>query len=149
LAADKILQDPTAEGKEERKAKIHVTVATLISADSNRLEESLEYVDRAISIRPSLPNSHNTKGSVLHKMGRMAEAKVSFEEAIRCNPSYANAHFNLGLVLYQTGNVTGAVHQFQTALRFDPNHQMARLQLQGMMQRGEIKSHSSNSRPKR
>jgi Tfp pilus assembly protein PilF len=131
-AAEKVMVDPAAEGKEERKAKIHVTVGNLIAADTNRLEEALRYISKGVSIHPNLPNAHNSKGSVLHKMGRMLDAKAAFEEAIRCNPNYANAHFNLGLVLFQTGNVTGSIHQFRTALRIDPNHTMARLQLQNM-----------------
>ena len=134
--------DPTAEGKDERKAKIHVTVGNLISADPSRLEEALQYINKGVSISPSLPNAHNSKGSVLHKMGRILDAKAAFEEAIRWNPHYANAHFNLGLVLYQTGNVTGSIHQFQTTLRIDPNHTMARLQLQNMKENGEITSKS-------
>ena len=133
-----MLIDPTAEGKDERKAKLHVTVGNLIAADANRLEEALHYVSKGVAIKPTLPNAHNSKGSVLHKMGRIQEAKVEFEEAIRCNPSYANAHFNLGLVLYQTGNMTAAVHEFQTTLKIDPNHTMAKLQLQTMQQNGEV-----------
>lgn len=135
-----MLIDPAAEGKDERKAKVHVTVGNLIAADFNRLEEALYYVNKGVEINPELPNAHNSKGSVLHKMGRIAEAKLAFQEAIRRNPNYANAHFNLGLVLYQTGNVTGAVHEFQTTLRIDPNHSMARLQLQSMQQSGELPS---------
>ena len=138
-AADLILTDPTTEGKDERKAKLHVTVANMIAADVNRLDEALHYVSKGVSIDPTLPNAHNSKGSVLHRMGRILEAKASFEEAIRQNPYYANAHFNLGLVLYQTGNTTGAIQQFQTTLKIDPNHEMARLQLQNIMQQnGEI-----------
>lgn len=137
-AAAKILLDPAAEGKIERKAKIHVTVGNLISSNTNRLEEALQYIDKGISIMPSLPNAHNSRGSALHKMGRMVEAKAAFEEAIRCNPRYANAHFNLGLVLYQTGNVTGAVSQFQTTLKVDPRHTMARVQLQNMKENGDL-----------
>jgi Flp pilus assembly protein TadD len=137
-AADVMLSDPTAEGKDERKAKLHVTVGNLIAADANRLEEALHYVSKGVAIKPMLPNAHNSKGSVLHKMGRILEAKEEFEEAIRCNPNYANAHFNLGLVLYQTGNTTAAVNEFQTTLKIDPNHMMAKLQLENMQQNGEI-----------
>ena len=142
-AAETIMDDPTAEGKEERKAKIDVTVGNLISADANILEEALRYISKAVSLYPNLPNSHNSKGSVLHRMGRMLDAKSAFEEAIRCNPNYANAHFNLGLVLYQTGNLTGSIHEFRTTIRIDPNHTMARLQLQNMKENGEIPSTKS------
>ena len=148
-AAEKILVDPTAEGKDERKAKIHVTVGNLISADHARLEEALQFITKGVSLNPSLPNAHNSKGSVLHKMGRILEAKAAFEEAIRCNPSYANAHFNLGLVLYQTGNVTGALHQFRTTLKVDPSHTMARLQLESMRESGEGGTHGSGTQVKK
>ena len=137
-AAEAMLLDPAAEGKDERKAKVHVTVGNLISADTSRLEEALYYVNKGVEIDPGLSNAHNSKGSVLHKMGRILEAKSAFQEAIQHNPNYANAHFNLGLVLYQTGNVTGALEEFQTTLRIDPNHTMARLQLQSMQQNGEV-----------
>ena len=150
LAAEKVLNDPTAEGKNERKSKIHITVGNLISADPNRLEEALQFIITGVSLNPRIPNGHNSKGSVLHKLGRMVEAKAAFEEAIRRNPSYANAHFNLGLVLYQTGNVTGAVHQFRTALKVDPSHTMARLQLESMRESGELgPDRSSNTRARR
>lgn len=133
-----MLLDSAAEGKDERKAKLHVTVGNLISADLNRLDEALDYVSKGVEINPTLPNAHNSKGSVLHKMGRILEAKAAFQEAIRWNPNYANAHFNLGLVLYQTGNKTSALQEFQKTLKIDPNHTMAKLQLQNMQQNGEI-----------
>lgn len=139
------MHDSTAEGKDERKAKVHVTVGNLISADPNRLEEALAYMTKGISINPMLPNAHNSKGSVLHKMGRMLDAKAAFEDAIKLNPNYANAHFNLGLVLYQTGDTVTAVKEFQTTLKIDPNHSMARLQLQNMQASGEINTGSSTS----
>lgn len=149
LAAEKMMVDPTAEGKEERKAKVHVTVGNLISADPNRLNEALRFISKGVAINPSLPNAHNSKGSILHKMGRILDAKAAFEEAIRCNPQYSNAHFNLGLVLYQTGNVTGAVHQYKMALRFDPNHTMAKMQLLSLKESGEIGSQNTKPHVKR
>ena len=44
-----MLLDPTAEGKDERKAKLHVTVGNLIAADANRLEEALQYISKGVA----------------------------------------------------------------------------------------------------
>ena len=141
--------DEAAEGKDERKAKVHITVGNMISANQSRLEEALYYVSKGVEINPALPNAHNSHGSVLHKMGRILEAKTAFEQAIKCNPNYANAHFNLGLVLYQTGDTASAVHEFQKTLQIDPNHTMAKMQLHNMQQNGEIPAQTGSARQKR
>ena len=146
LAAERIMVDRTAEGKDERKAKVHITVGNLISADTERLDEALAYMDKGISIYPVLPNAYNSRGSVLHKMGRKLDAKAAFEDAIERNPNYANAHFNLGLVLYQIGDSVAAVREFQTTLRIDPVHTMARLQLQNMQGSGDFKTASNGKK---
>ena len=131
-AANIMVHDPTAEGKNEKKAKVHISAGNLMSSDANKLEQALRYINKGIEIEPGLPNAHNSKGSVLHKMGRLEEAKTAFQEALRLNPNYANAHFNLGLVLYQTGDAAGAVQEYQTVLKIDPNHEMARQNLRGL-----------------
>ena len=133
-----MLTDPAAEGKDHKKAKLFVTVGNIIAGNESRLEEALYYVSRGVEVSPTLPNAHNSRGSVLHKMGRMTEAKNEFEEAIKYNPNYANAHFNLGLVLYQTGDKLLALRQFQKTLQIDPHHTMAQLQMQNMRVNGEI-----------
>ena len=131
-----MLADPHAQ--KEKTAKVFVTIGTMLATNESRLQEALKYATRGVELLPSLANSHNSRGSVLHKMGRVAEAKVEFEEAIKWNPNYANAHFNLGLVLYQGREVEKAVKQFQRTLQADPQHQMAQLQLQAMAENGEI-----------
>ena len=144
-AADIIVSDPTVEGRDERKAKVHVTVGNMIANDDSRLEEALRYISKGVEIDPSLPNAHNSKGSILHKMGRIQEAKVAFEDAIRLNPNYANAHYNLGLMFYSTGNDALALKEFQMTLKIDPNHQLARLQLQHMRESGHISAQTRHS----
>ena len=37
-------------------------------------------------------------GSILHRLGRSNEARVSYEKAISIKPDFLNAYFNLGLV---------------------------------------------------
>ena len=130
--------DPTAKGKDHKQGKVFVTVGNIIAGNESRLEEALYYVSRGVDIAPTLPYTHNSRGSVLHKMGRIMEAKSEFEVAIKYNPNYANAHFNLGVVLYQTGDKQSALWQFQKTLQLDPGHSMAQLQMQNMHANGEI-----------
>ena len=131
-----MLADPHAQ--KEKTAKVFVTIGTMLATGENRLQDALKYVTRGVELLPSLANSHNSRGSVLHKMGRIVEAKAEFEEAVRWNPNYANAHFNLGLVLYQGGEMEKALKQFRRTLQADPQHKMAQLQLQVMAENGDM-----------
>lgn len=80
---------------------------------------------RALYYASHSPEVYNTLGTVLHALGRRAEAKEAYRRSLQLNPRAAYALNNLGYVQLLEGN-SRAVDYFQLALAFDGNLMAAR-----------------------
>ena len=68
-------------------------------AEEGRLNEALACYDRALAIRPDVPELLNNRGNALCNLGLPDEAETSLRRALGLRPEFANAHYNLGNVL--------------------------------------------------
>lgn len=79
---------------------------------------ALSDAHRAVYYAPRSAEAHNTLGTVLHALGRRAEAKESYRRSLTLDPGAAYAANNLGYVLLLEGD-RAAVGYFRHAIAID------------------------------
>ena len=80
--------------------------------ETGKVQESMEYFERALRLKPSFPEAHCNLGKALLQAGRPAEAIEHFRQALRLKPDYAEAHAALSDALTATGHVQGGDRAF-------------------------------------
>jgi hypothetical protein len=90
-------------------------------AARGRDEEALECYERALVLKPDVPELLNSRGNVLRSLGRFHEAETSLRHVLKLKPDFAGAHFDLGNILYSLGRATEAQTSYRTALRLQPD----------------------------
>jgi tetratricopeptide (TPR) repeat protein len=83
--------------------------------------QALESYERALRLRPNVPQWLRQRGNVLRHLARFDEAEASLREALTLRPDLAEAHFDLGNVLYSLGRTAEAQASYRTALRLQPD----------------------------
>jgi tetratricopeptide (TPR) repeat protein len=76
---------------------------------------------RAVYFAPTSPVVHNTLGTVLHALGRRAEARAEFERALRLDSAAAYALNNLCYTWTLDGQVRAAVEACERAIAIQPD----------------------------
>jgi tetratricopeptide (TPR) repeat protein len=97
----------------------------LLSNHSQRYQEALSYIDRALKLTPEDPAVIDSMGWIQYRLGNLQEALKFLEDAFKRqqDPEIA-AH--LGEVLWHLGNQDKAKAVWQGALSQDPNHRVLR-----------------------
>ena len=98
-------------------------------AERGQDEEALECYDRALRLKPDVPQWLIGRGNALRNLGRFATAEASLRRALQLRPESAVAHLGLGNILYSLGRVTEAQESYRTALRLQPKLPRARFLL--------------------
>ena len=70
-----------------------------------KIEEALENIIRAISLKPDYADAYNNMGLTLHFMGKFDEAIEAYKKSISLKPDYADAHHNLSFTLLNIGRL--------------------------------------------
>lgn len=68
--------------------------------NNNQSDLALEYLAKAIEKEKTNATFYHAQGSLLDKIGKPEEAKVSYEKALEINPDYFDAWLNLGIQVY-------------------------------------------------
>ena len=87
----------------------------------NRIDEALEYAQRAVRVAPSA-ETHRNLGIALTRADRILDAIAEFDLALQLKPDLADAHYNLGIALMRLGRLPEAMDQWQRALRIQPDY---------------------------
>ncbi len=90
-------------------------------AAGGRYEEALACYDRALRLKPDVPQWLSHRGNALRNLGRFDEAEADLRRALRLRPDFAGAHFDLGNVLYSLGRTAEALESYRAALRLQPD----------------------------
>ena len=85
-----------------------------------KLNQSLEYLNKALALRPNSAEIHNNLGNAFRELGKVDQAIEHYKEAVKYKPDLADAHFNLGIALSKKGNFNEAVAEYQKALAIEP-----------------------------
>ena len=83
-------------------------------------------MEEALKLNSSASNTHNSRGSLLLRKGRLDESLNEFHQAIQLQPTNTNANYNMALAYKQKGDIQSAVSALERLLSVDPSHTLAR-----------------------
>ena len=82
---------------------------------------ALYAAERAIMVRPEIPNGHVVRGFALRGLGRLDEARGAFDHALTLSPDLPDALLGLGTVAIDQGNFDEAARAFERLLAKTPS----------------------------
>lgn len=82
--------------------------AYMLSVQGVRFEEALEYVDLALSAEPDTPSFRDTRGWILHQLGRDEEALIEVEASLKDDPDNWEVYEHLAEILKALGKTDAA-----------------------------------------
>ena len=85
------------------------------------LQKSMEYVERALSIKPDLPRLLRLKGDILYKTGRNGEAEQWYRKALEKDPKDFKSWLSLSKALKEQGKSDEALIAMDRATEIRPN----------------------------
>ena len=92
--------------------------------------KAVEYLRRALNLKPSLVQAHTWLGAALVMLGRINEAVAAMQEALRLEPDNADAHVALGRAFWiGKGDVPLAIEHLRQGIMLNPESGYAYLQL--------------------
>lgn len=94
----------------------------VIAYQSNRPQEAVELIARAIEINPGIPTSYSNIGAALEALGLLDEAVACYDKAISLNPDYAEAYYNRGNSLKLLRRLDEAVSSYERAIALKPDY---------------------------
>ncbi|HEY1686062.1 MAG TPA: tetratricopeptide repeat protein [Tepidisphaeraceae bacterium] len=93
----------------------------LILHQTGQKQEAMDFIQRAVALRPDWPDALSNLGMILEEMGRTDEAIAACRQAIALRQSYAGAHCNLALALKSKGLVDEAIAACRQAISLQEN----------------------------
>lgn len=79
------------------------------------MEAAEKYSARALSLAPSLPESHSARGFVLSLASKYPDAEVAFQKAIEMNPNSFEAWYFYGRSAFASGQIEKSAELFRKA----------------------------------
>mmetsp|Transcript_21197 Transcript_21197/g.55263 ORF Transcript_21197/g.55263 Transcript_21197/m.55263 type:complete len:1185 (-) Transcript_21197:87-3641(-) len=83
-----------------------------------RLDDAIIVLNRCLRLNPMNASARSALGSILHRQGRLVEARTFYEESIRLAPTQsAECHINLGHLLRDLGDLASARVSFLNGIQ--------------------------------
>ena len=95
----------------------------------DKLEKSIYYFHKGISLDPHNPNHHSDLGLVFFKIGKHESAIKSCKKAIKINKNFYQAYDNLGQINYFLKKYDDAISYYKKSLMINPKNDNAILQI--------------------
>ena len=92
----------------------------ILEAQSGRLDESLEHLNRALKINPRSLEARMSESNVLKALNRPKEALASCERALKIKPDFAPAHYRRGNMLLEIGRLAEALASYDRVVALTP-----------------------------
>ncbi|XP_022249300.1 transmembrane and TPR repeat-containing protein CG4050-like [Limulus polyphemus] len=102
--------------------QVLVSLASLLSLNSTRLEEADNLYREVISIRTDFTEAYVNRGNLLLKLNRSKEAETMYCRALEFDQLNPDIYHNLGVILIDQGRNYDALSFFNKALEIDPDH---------------------------
>jgi predicted TPR repeat methyltransferase len=83
---------------------------------------AVDWIKRAIALKPDFAGAYNSLGNVLKCLGRFADAAQAYHRVIELEPDNADAYNNLGVLLQAQGKTAEAETVLRRALALQPQH---------------------------
>ena len=94
----------------------------ILAYQRNAINDSVNYLQRAIEIDDSNAETFNAYAVVLELSGKMDMALQQWEKAIKLNPDFADAFSNYGNALWKKGDIKAAQKACEDALKINPEY---------------------------
>lgn len=94
----------------------------LCAYESGRVDEAVDYLQRAAKSQPSNAFIRTNLGTVLQHRGQFEEAIACYRRALEINPNLPHAHNNLGAALKKSGHLKEALESYQKAITLRPEY---------------------------
>lgn len=101
----------------------------LLAAQLNRPDDALPLFERAILIRPDVPEYYANYANTLIITGRLDDAEIAFGKAILLRPDFPEALMNLAILRRGHGDIEEAERLLRRSLALRPNWPEAQLNL--------------------
>ncbi len=92
---------------------------------SRRYQQALEYLYKALKIRPDDLGSLINCGVANQELGYLDNALFNYDRAIAIDPYYPGSHYNRGNVLKELGRLDEALQSCNKAIYINPNYASA------------------------
>lgn len=92
-----------------------------VTAQTQRTQESVEYLGRAVATDPTNAMAHHNYGQVLQQLGRSEAALASYDRALEIKPDFSQAHLSRGNTLQELRRLEEALDSYDRALNIRPN----------------------------
>jgi Flp pilus assembly protein TadD len=102
----------------------------MLYARQGGLDLALQYLQKAVQLRPGYPEALNNLGVVLVQINRYSEAEEKFKTCIRVAPGFDQAYLNLARLFAMLKNDQSAKETLQELLRVQPENKMAQQALE-------------------
>lgn len=114
----KLLQDPIRAVRLEAASGLSEVPAALIDPTLRPAYDAAlrELLDR-LELHADRPEAQLTRGALLARLGRIAEAEVAYRCAIAIDETFDAVRFNLGNLLHQMGRSDEAIEEFRALLQ--------------------------------
>ncbi|MBV9494369.1 MAG: tetratricopeptide repeat protein [Acidobacteria bacterium] len=94
-----------------------------------RLEESIEVVQRGLIVDPDAAELYNTLGGAYSLLGRHQQAIAAHQRYVALRPREPNSHDSLAASYHWAGDYARAIDGYTEALRIEPRFEVARIHL--------------------
>ena len=95
------------------------------SAQAGDHRAAVEFIDRAVDLRPDWAEAHANLGIALHALGESRTAVRALERVLELKPDFAVAQNNLGNALEGLGKLDQAVACYRRIVELNPDHATA------------------------
>ena len=93
-----------------------------LEAQRKNHQSAIDYLDRALTIKPDYAEAYNNRGTALQELKRLEEALASYDQALRIKPDYAEAYSNRGNALRELKRLEESLASHDQALRIKPDY---------------------------
>jgi predicted O-linked N-acetylglucosamine transferase (SPINDLY family) len=94
----------------------------IIKAQTSRLAEAADLLERAAAARPGDAAVHNNYANVLCDLGRLRDALALYERALQLDPRYPQAYNNRGRTLRALGELGAALESYDRLIGLQPDN---------------------------
>jgi tetratricopeptide (TPR) repeat protein len=89
---------------------------------ANEQVHAFHLMDEVVQTKPNFAEAWYNRGVILHWLGRIEDAKVSYERSLKLAPNFASAWTNLGNVKLALGDEPGALKCYQRCTDLKPDN---------------------------
>ncbi len=101
----------------------------LLCLQTQRFDEAVQYIEKALSIRPDDAQAHSNLGLAMNGLNRSEDAARQFHESLKLNPNNPRVYNNLGNIYVSQNRIKDAIACYQQALAIQPAFAEAHLNL--------------------